>query len=808
MFNPPHFKFWHLIAALISWLGLTWSATAQTSVSLAKYAPSKDLLVYLEFDGIGAHDLAWKKLAAQKLLTKTPLGALLKDLAHQGIEGGLKNMKGEKPTVAEIDALLDHLVRNGFVFAVFGPDPDHTRFVLAIRDAGNADFKKLVDRGLALSAPGPLKTKVLAKRKCTILGAGKDTGTLWYEGNDLVLTASDSFEGVLATITGKAEDASKNPNYLELRKTDDFTPALVVFLDIKEFPTMPREASRLGLDGLTRVDYRWGFQDDAVVGVLKIAAPSPRRGLLSLMDQPTFDINTLPPLPPKQDQFIVASLDPGKTYDQSMTMLKAAFPDRAPEITRFEENLGKILKMDFRHDFLGRMGSKWTILGGTDPNAESGFSVIIPITDADAFGKAIDPLMAAMNQGLAARANAPGAPRGPGASAQAPQFRKLKGVRPSYTITAPPRANAAGSMTPTQINVQMAKDRLVISLHRSTNKGTVPLPANNGPRWTPSGPTAKATERLPKPMTLLVLDNPTDSISNAISALRPPVPAVNGPGSMAGTSPINFTFKVNPSLVPQPAEIAKYVFPNTLAVVVDTKGARVVSRDSFPNLVTGPAVGVVAVALLLPAVQSAREAARRAQCSNNLKQIMLGMMKHENGHKALPARAIVNQAGTPILSWRVAILPFIGELDLHTKFRLNEPWDSPHNKALLAEMPAIYRCPSCPVTDPTHTNYHVYGGPGTLLEASRGVKLNEITDGTSTTISVVESKHGVPWTKPEDIPFDPNGQIIPGSAFHPGLFNAAFADGSVKPIKLPVDLDFLRSLITRAGGERVGNPTP
>ena len=64
------------------------------------------------------------------------------------------------------------------------------------------------------------------------------------------------------------------------------------------------------------------------------------------------------------------------------------------------------------------------------------------------------------------------------------------------------------------------------------------------------------------------------------------------------------------------------------------------------------------VALLLPAVQSAREAARRAQCVNNLKQIALAMLNYESANGAFPKPAITDKDGKPLLSWRVAILPY------------------------------------------------------------------------------------------------------------------------------------------------------
>jgi prepilin-type processing-associated H-X9-DG protein len=224
-----------------------------------------------------------------------------------------------------------------------------------------------------------------------------------------------------------------------------------------------------------------------------------------------------------------------------------------------------------------------------------------------------------------------------------------------------------------------------------------------------------------------------------------------------------------------------------------------------------PIIAVLA-ALLLPAVQAAREAARRAQCVNNLKQIGRAMHNYESSYGSLPPAAITDKDGKPLLSWRVAILPYIEHAELYGRFKFDEPWDSPHNKALLSEMPLSYRCPSERLDDPNEpgmTTYKVIVGPTSLFEndPQRGTKIAQITDGTSNTLMVVESNDAVPWTKPEDLPFDPNpSSELPavGSA-HPGGFNALMADGAVRFLHDTIDLSTLRALITKNGGEIVPN---
>ena len=98
-------------------------------------------------------------------------------------------------------------------------------------------------------------------------------------------------------------------------------------------------------------------------------------------------------------------------------------------------------------------------------------------------------------------------------------------------------------------------------------------------------------------------------------------------------------------------------------------------------------------ATLLEAVQKVREAASRAQSQNNLKQFALAMHNYHSTYNHLPPAASFDKNGKPMLSWRVMILPFIEQDALYKQFRLEEPWDSEHNKKLLAKMPEVFASP-------------------------------------------------------------------------------------------------------------------
>jgi hypothetical protein len=211
----------------------------------------------------------------------------------------------------------------------------------------------------------------------------------------------------------------------------------------------------------------------------------------------------------------------------------------------------------------------------------------------------------------------------------------------------------------------------------------------------------------------------------------------------------------------------------------------------------------ISVALLLPAVQAAREAARRSQCVNNLKQIGLAMHNYEAVNQVLPPAFTLDPAGKPLLSWRVLLLPYLEEQSLYEQFKLDEPWDSPNNKPLMEKMPNVFQCPSLakPGPGPGTTVYQVLIGPGTLFEKSEGVRFNEVTDGTSNTFMVLETKAPTAWTQPSGLDFTRGSPIKGLGSAHAGGFNALIADGSVRFIKNATPAATLEALTTRNGGE-------
>jgi hypothetical protein len=214
----------------------------------------------------------------------------------------------------------------------------------------------------------------------------------------------------------------------------------------------------------------------------------------------------------------------------------------------------------------------------------------------------------------------------------------------------------------------------------------------------------------------------------------------------------------------------------------------------------------VLVALLLPAVQAAREAARRTTSMNNLKQLALALFNYEATHGHFPAHATYDDQGQPLLSWRVHILPYIEEQALYDEFRLDEPWDSEHNQRLIARMPAVFLDPSSVLAlEDGRTHYlAVQGADAAFSGDAEGRRLRDFTDGMSNSLLLAQvgDAGAQVWTKPADWEVGPETRPQDLRPFlHPGGFLAAMADGSVQFFSESIDPQLLRAVLTIDGGE-------
>ena len=196
----------------------------------------------------------------------------------------------------------------------------------------------------------------------------------------------------------------------------------------------------------------------------------------------------------------------------------------------------------------------------------------------------------------------------------------------------------------------------------------------------------------------------------------------------------------------------------------------------------------------------------RDTSANNLKQIALAAINYADSNNGRLPADLVDKDGKPLLSWRIELLPYVEQLDLYQQFRRNEPWDSDHNKKLLARMPAVFASPRVKVKAAGHTVYQGFSGPGAVFETGKPRLFPaHITDGTSNTILAVESSVAVPWTRPMDLPFDEKKDLPELGKGYGSKPLAALCDGSVRTLDMTnLTATTLKSAITVGGGETLG----
>lgn len=208
--------------------------------------------------------------------------------------------------------------------------------------------------------------------------------------------------------------------------------------------------------------------------------------------------------------------------------------------------------------------------------------------------------------------------------------------------------------------------------------------------------------------------------------------------------------------------------------------------------------------LVRPQLGAVTDFTRRQQSSEHLKQIGLAMHSYLDVHKHFSPAALTAADGKPLLSWRVAILPYLEQEALYEEFHLDEPWDSPHNRKLIDRMPDVYKSLGVAATE-NRTPYVVPVGKGSAFEGTKGTAIGEITDGTSNTIMIMEvaDEQAVIWTKPDDYSYDPKQPAMGLTSPYSDGRLLSFCDGSVRFITQNLDDELLRRLLTRNDGQVV-----
>lgn len=331
---------------------------------------------------------------------------------------------------------------------------------------------------------------------------------------------------------------------------------------------------------------------------------------------------------------------------------------------------------------------------------------------------------------------------------------------------------------------------------------------------------------------------PPSYLRRAFEELAPELPAALGGGSSQvltegvqwlrlsyDPSTLKGSLLIQSDSDPAAAALAKHV-PNMVRGLIDQWGAKTkISQTTLIALagllqpqqqgsqlvlpLQNDDATQLVFSLLKLTAQTSEASISTNQSSSKLKQLALAIHHYVDAHNSFPPHAAARgEDGRSGLSWRVHILPYIGEVELYRQFKLDEPWDSPHNIKLLNRMPAAYApvpmIAESTAVQPFHTLYAAPVGEQTIFGGEKPVRYQTISDGTSNTVMIGElaPDQAIPWTSPEEYRYDPKN---PAAKLYSrdGQALTAYADGSARSVRIDNTPEEWNRAFTMNGGEIV-----
>ncbi|MGE3316892.1 MAG: DUF1559 domain-containing protein [Planctomycetaceae bacterium] len=821
------------IAAIAGVMASRGVARQQDPKPVTSLLPESTFL-YVTWDGIDGHRATWEKTAAYESTVKSGL--------MSGVYKAIASFipPDVTPDVESALKLVELIMQRGMSLSVaFGEGVPIPHGVVVLHRSADletkfTDFVTRIDN----DAGKKFDERTVNGREVKVITAPDVTPGLelgwWSEGEHLVIAVGiNAVQATLDTAAGKTRNITANPIHAARQKNSpdfeliadawiNFAPLRQRFGEI-EIPlsqtnqepkttTVNRILEILGLDTLGSAAFRTGFKDRATWSEIAIDAPAPRKGLLAFANQKPMSLSDLPPIPSNCAGFGITSFDLGTAYDTIVNIAK--------EIGRLENErnveqidgaiaqLQQVVGFDVKADLLDPLGhiNCFYSDAGQGPLG-FGFGVAVSLDDAAKVRTSVNKLL-----DIAQRE-------------AGPDFRVTRNQedkRELVSLQIGAFVNPAFCVDDKWLAIGLSPQSVKTFLMRLDKKL---------PTWSPSEEHKTALESVPKEFVSLSVSDPRVTVQSALNMLT-----TMGPAMLAG---IQQQMRASGQPGPQgnplaeipPAElVAAPLFPNVSWATVDDRGVHVRERTSLPSMigVAGVPAAGIGVALLLPAVQQAREAARRAQSSNNLKQIGLAMHNYHDVHLHFPLGSSpnVDLPQEKLQSWLVEILPYVEQSNLYNSIDRTKAWDDAANKAAMQTLVPVYAHPSVPVIQNNGyaiSNYIGFAGIGKdgpklpanspkagIFGYNRKTRIADVLDGTSNTAAVTETKTNTgPWGAAGSSTMRPatqkpyvNGPDGFGGITPQGM-NVLFADGAVRFISKDIDPKVFEAMITIQGGEAV-----
>jgi hypothetical protein len=739
------------------------------------------------------------------------LGTEIEKLIRSQLKEAMKGRRPEEQTLAEDGPTLAKvLLTRPLAFYVAQlkivpqrPPDIRAGLVVSLGD-DTADVKAAVDRLYALvrgqSREVSIGDTIFHQ---TPLGSGGPEVTWGIKGQYLyAATGEGELEALLKRSVGEG------PRWLtELHKQLPVERvATVSMVNVRALgevlaplgPQVAQVMDALGASGIDRLAGVSGLDKEGYVSRSLLSLRGEPQGLLQLLDQKPLTTADLE-LVPRDATFACAlKLDPARAWTTILGTTEKIDPEAKRRLTERENETGR----ELREGLLKALGDTWCLFDSPSGGGLFvGVTVVVSIKDAEA-ARAVEKTLIHLAESAARDAGFEARKVGEGEQPRPVPRPPSRGVRVrNFTFAGKTvQVFEAGEKNfPLAPAWCLTDKHLVVGLYPEAVKAF--LARGDGFQALTKAPeVAAALEGEGQILALSYVDT-----RRLFDLIYPFVPV----GVAFTAAQLRHEgIDLPPGLLPSAGSIRPHLRPSVSVVRRTQAGVETISRQTLPGS-PGLSSLPIAVGLLVPAVQKVRQASARIQSGNNLKQIGLALHSYHDVNQTLPSPAIYSKDGKPLLSWRVAILPYLEQEDLYKQFKLDEPWDSPHNKALLSRMPKVYVHPMQDlVREPHATHYQVFVGKREhavrpiFTEGGPGLTLAAITnaDGCSQTWLAVEAADGIPWTKPGDLPYSPKGPLPRLGRFFPGAGLVLFADGSVRSMRYDLKEEAIRALITYNDG--------
>lgn len=529
------------------------SGAAPDADGLARYVPQNGLKVYFEMRGLDAQSAAWEQTAAHAILSRTKTGPMLEEILTQ-LHAQFLAAPGSKVTSAEEFAMLKHLLQRGLVFAMSEGQQPGPNVVLVMRDAFRDDVKAMFARqvleGMAPDVKPEMQDKPGGRRVAVMPTKSGQPAAWWVENRrDIVVVTPPGYaDAVISAIEGKQPDARSHPIRTQLATpSGDAYPLAWAFVTLEGLP-LPPEISELGIDGLKSIKVQWGVQGKALRSEVEIEAPAPRKGLLQLVDQPTFSPAALPAIPEGTDSVSMLSLNLDESLNRLSSLLESLnVPGATDVITELEADFKKQTRLDLRGDVLRQLGPRmlaYTIapkksalsaLNALNPLAGlqvPRFVVMIEVKDASLVQKSLGQLMSFANAQLAEIMPAAPEPEpAPGArpatrsrstassarrKAGAVEFKMTSPKPVTYQLNLQPELAA---LTNLKLTIALGTKHLIVASAPDLVAGALKLEETPDAQWQPSDEFASALQGVGENLVYLQVTDPRDKLPLSIVQL-------------------------------------------------------------------------------------------------------------------------------------------------------------------------------------------------------------------------------------------------------------------------------------------------